>query len=87
MILSHEVQNFSDWKQFFDQDAPLREQLGVNVTGVYTAVDNPNHVTVISEIASAEVIQSLMTNPALQETMQKAGVVGQPEIKILNPVI
>ena len=84
VILSHEVTNYTDWKKGFDSGEPLRQQAGVKTLGVYNAVDNPNVVTVVTEFPSKEAVQGFMSNPNLKADMAKAGVVGAPEVKILN---
>ena len=84
VVLTHEVKNFSDWKKGFDEDGGNRAVMGLTVIGVYQGVDNPNMVTVISEIASAEAIKGFMANPDMGVIMEKAGVIGQPQVLILN---
>ena len=83
-ILTHEVKNFSDWKKGFDEDGGNRTAMGLTVIGVYQGVDNPNMVTVIAEMASAEAIKGIMANPDMKVVMEKAGVIGQPQMLILN---
>jgi hypothetical protein len=84
VILSHEVSNYSEWKKGFDSGESLRQQAGVKTIGTYSSVDNPNLVTVITEFPNAQAVQGFMSNPNLKADMEKAGVVGKPEIKILN---
>lgn len=83
-ILTHEVKNFSDWKKGFDSDSANRSQMGVSITGVYQGVDNPNMVTVISEVPSAEAIKGFLASPDMKSSLEKAGVIGQPQVLILN---
>ena len=83
-ILTHEVKNFTDWKKGFDADSTNRTNMGVTITGVYQSVENPNMVTVISEVPSVEAIRGFLSNPELKTTMENAGVIGSPEVKILS---
>jgi hypothetical protein len=85
-ILTHEVKDFSEWKKGFDADEANRTGMGVSVTGVYQAADKPNMVTVITQVPSVEAIQGFLANPDLKMIMEKAGVIGAPEVKILNKV-
>lgn len=87
VILSHEVKDFSTWKKGFDSGEPLRTEAGVTTVGVYTSVTNPNHVTVTTEFPSYEAVKGFFSNPALKSDMEKAGVISEPEVKILNKVI
>jgi hypothetical protein len=82
--ITHEVKNFSDWKQGFDADKPNREAMGANVTGVFTSVENPNLVSVTCEVPSKEAAMAFLNNPDLKGAMEKAGVISAPEIKIYN---
>lgn len=84
VILTHEVSDFNNWKKGFDEGETLRSAAGVSVNGVYTALDNPNMVTVSTNFPSAEAVQGFMNNPQLAADMQKAGVVGKPDVKILQ---
>lgn len=84
VILSHEVKDFTSWKKAFDEGAPLRTSAGVKTTGVYTSVENPNHVTVTTEFPNVEIVKGFLANPQLKADMEKGGVIGHPEVKILN---
>lgn len=86
VILSHEVKDFAIWKNNFDEGETLRTKSGVKTTGVYSSVDNPNHITVITEFPSLEAVHGFMENPELKANMEKGGVVGKPDVKILNKV-
>lgn len=86
VLLTHEVADFAQWKQGFDSGEEMRTQNGVKTLGVFNAVDNPNLVTVMAEFSSAEAVHGFMANPALQASMEKAGLVGRPDVKILNKV-
>ncbi|MDB5226840.1 MAG: hypothetical protein JWN78_1033 [Bacteroidota bacterium] len=83
VIVSHEVKDFATWKKAFDESSADRDQSGMNATA-YTATDNPNHVTVIGEFPNEEAVHGFMNSPELKETMEKAGVVGKPDIRILK---
>jgi hypothetical protein len=83
-ILTHEVKDFSEWKKGFDGDVANRDAMGVNISGVYRAAENPNMVTVIGTVPSLEAVQAFMSNPELKATMEKAGVIGAPEMKVLH---
>ncbi len=83
-ILTHEVKDYAEWRKGFDADDANRAGMGVSITGVFQSVENPNMITVISEVPSVEAIQAFMANPDLMATMEKAGVIGKPDMKILN---
>jgi hypothetical protein len=86
VILQHEVKDFAAWKKVFDEDEPGRTNVGVKLTGLYTSVKNPNDVTMIFEAPHAGVFDILMSDPERQKNIQKAGVISEPVVSILNKV-
>ena len=84
VILSHEVKDFTQWKNLFDEGESMRSGAGVKTVGIFTAEDNENNVTVITEFPSAEAVQGFLNNPDLKAAMEKGGVVGRPDVKILK---
>ena len=86
VILSHEVKDFAVWKNTFNEGEPLRVKSGVKTTGVYASVDNPNHITITTEFQNIDAVHGFINNPELKASMELAGVIGKPDIKILNKV-
>jgi len=86
VIGSHEVMDFAAWKKDFDEHEPARSAAGVNLIGIYTAVSDPNHVTLIMEFPSLDAFHNFTGDPELQAGMAKAGVISRPEFKLLNKV-
>jgi hypothetical protein len=86
VILTHEIANYSDWKKVFDAGEPLRQQADFKTLGIYNSVDNSNLITIVGECPSAETFHKFLTNPNLKSDMEKAGVKGMPEIKVLNKI-
>jgi hypothetical protein len=86
VILTHEVNDFSEWKKGFEAGESLRAESGIKATGIYTSVENPNLVTVTTEFPSIEVVHGFLQNPLLKQDMENAGVVGIPNVKILNKI-
>jgi quinol monooxygenase YgiN len=84
VIITHQVKDYNAWRKGYDADESNRKQAGFNVMGVYADVKNPNLVTIIGEFPSAAAAESFSTSPKLKEAMEKAGVVGKPEVKMLT---
>ncbi|GAA4351063.1 hypothetical protein GCM10023185_09440 [Hymenobacter saemangeumensis] len=82
--LSHEVEDFTTWKQHFDEGAALREKHGIKIHGVYQAHDNPNMVTVHGELAHPDSLNNFMADPDGMPSMQRAGVKGRPDMKMMR---
>lgn len=85
-IITHEVKNYSDWRKVYDADDVNRTKAGFHITGVYQSVNNPNLVTIIGETHTEEALTSFMANPKLKEAMEQGGVIGLPDVKILDKV-
>jgi len=86
VIISHECKNYSDWRKVFDADEVNRSKAGFKNTAVYHSVDSANNITIIGEAPSVEAINGFMANPELKVAMEKGGVIGMPEVKILSKV-
>jgi heme-degrading monooxygenase HmoA len=86
VIISHECKDYSDWRKVFDADEGNRSKAGFKSTALYHAADNANKITIMGEAPSLEAITAFMTNPALKEAMEKGGVIGMPEVRILNKI-
>lgn len=87
VIVTHEVKDFSTWKTAFDEGEGDRTNAGVRLNGLYTAHDNPNHVTISTEFPNIESVNRFLGNPNLQASMEKGGVIGKPDVLILNKVL
>jgi quinol monooxygenase YgiN len=80
MFARHKVKNFEAWKKVYDEFDTTRRGLGVTGHGVYQAEGNPNDVTVYHEFASVDAAKKFAASTELKSTMEKAGVVGAPDI-------
>jgi quinol monooxygenase YgiN len=84
VIVTHEVKEYNTWRKGYDADEPNRKNAGFKVWSVYADVNNPNMVTIIGEFPNAAAADAFTTSPKLKEGMEKAGVVGKPDIKVLT---
>lgn len=84
VFLTHDVKDAAEWRTHFDSDETNRSNAGIKVHGVYTAADNPNRVTVVTEFPSMDVLNGFMNNPDLKAAMEKGGVISAPEVKVLH---
>lgn len=84
VINTHEVNDFSSWKQTFDSGAENRSRAGINVKNVFRATDNPNKVTVVSEVADTDSAKAFVAN--LRPVLEKIAI-SEPEIMILESVL
>ena len=85
VIVSLKVAEFSKWKAGFDAHAEERAEAGLNAVA-HQNIDDPNNAIVIGTASSKEAFLAFFTTPETQEIQKKAGVLGPPEIKFINPV-
>ena len=85
-ILSHEVKDFDVWLNGFNAGEEMRSKVGIKAVGLFRSNNNPNFVTIITEVPSVEVINAFINNPELQAGMEKSGVISKPELLILKRI-
>jgi hypothetical protein len=86
VIISHEVKNYSTWRVVYDEDEKNRSKAGINLTGVYQSIDNPNMITLIGKAPSVEALNNFMANPDLKVAMEQGGVISKPEVTLIREV-
>ena len=84
VIVSLKVAEFSKWKAGFDAHAEDRAEAGLNAVA-HQNIDDPNNAIVIGTAPSKEAFLAFFTRPETQKMQKKAGVLGPPEIKFINP--
>ena len=80
LFVRHKVKEFKTWKAAYDAFDAERQTMGVTGHGVYQAEGDPSDVTVYHHFDSMEAAKSFAGSPRLKEVMQKAGVVGAPDM-------
>jgi len=84
VIVSLKVAEFSKWKAGFDAHAEDRAEAGLNAVA-HQNIDDPDNAIVIVTAPSKEAFLAFFTRPETQKMQKKAGVLGPPEIKFINP--
>lgn len=80
MFVRHRVQDFDAWKAEYDRFEPQRHAMGVTGQGVYQADGDPTDVTVYHHFESVEAARRFAGSDELRAGMQRAGVLGEPDI-------
>lgn len=86
MMITHEVKDFKVWKEAFDSGEAMRNQAGIKVMKIFTAMDNANMVTVAAEVTDMDAANKFLSNPELKSIMEKAGVISKPDIRFFNVI-
>ena len=84
VIITHEVKEYASWRKVYDADETNRRAAGMKVWGVYADVKNPNIISIIGTFPSAAALEGFVSSPKLKEAMDKGGVMGKPDVKVLT---
>jgi quinol monooxygenase YgiN len=85
-IVRHTIEDYDRWRPIFDADAENRKQAGSQGGYVFRNRANPNELFVLIDYADAEKFEAFASSPELREAMGRAGVVGAPDIAVLDLV-
>ena len=84
MLIQHQVKDYAAWKKVFDSALEMRTSNGEISAQVYRDASDPNKVTTINKWNSLANAQKFAHSPELKAAMEKAGVVGAPNVSFLN---
>jgi hypothetical protein len=80
LIVRHRVANFDEWKKVFDSMHDVRKAHGWLSATVLRDATDPNMVTVVNRVTDLDGAKRYGGSGELRAGMQKAGVLGAPEI-------
>lgn len=80
------IQDFAVWKSAFDEHVDVRRAAGEKEHQIFRSADDPNSITVLVEWDSLDNARIFLQSGELRDAMQKAGVLGQPEIHYLYAI-
>ena len=86
IVVLNKVADFDTWKKGYDGHASAREHAGIKVTGLYRDSSNPNQVTMIADVANAEVVRDMFNNLEFIAVPEAVGVTSKAEVKYLMAV-
>jgi hypothetical protein len=81
-VVQHRVADYDTWRKAYDGFGDVQKAGGVTRQSVYRSNDDPSNVMVIHGFATAADAQAFLAGTELRDTMQHAGVQGQPRIEI-----
>ncbi|HVO78927.1 MAG TPA: cyclase [Candidatus Bathyarchaeia archaeon] len=84
LIVRHKVADYSRWKEAFDATLSMRKAGGEVGHRLLLSVDDPRDVTIVMDWDNLERARRFASSDELKQAMQKAGVVGEPEIRFLE---
>ena len=87
VIVRHKVADYARWKEAFDANLSTRKAGGELGHRLYASADDPRDVTIVLDWDSLERARRFANSDELKQSMQKSGVVGEPEIRFLEDAI
>ena len=84
LLVRHSVADFAKWKPVYDAHLAVRQKAGLREKHLLRSIDNPNEVILLFEAEDLKRAQAFAESSDLREAMQKAGVVGKPDILFLT---
>ena len=86
LLVRHKVEDYAKWKPVFDEHGAARKAGGSKGARVFRNTDNPNEPVIITEWPTLEQARKFAQSPDLREAMQRAGVIGMPDVLFLDEV-
>ena len=84
MLVHHKVKDFNAWKAVYDSVYDLRKANGELTDQILREENDPNSLTIIFDWDSFENARKYAGSPELKAAMEKAGVMGPPEIHFIT---
>ena len=75
MLCRNRVADYSKWKAVFDSNAEAGRGAGLKLVNLRRAVDEPNNVFFMFEVANMDSAREFISNPEAAESGKVSGVV------------
>ena len=86
VLVMHKVEDYDKWKSVYDENGAMRKDYGSKGASVFHQANDPNRMVVITKWEDMEEAKNFAESEDLKTTMQKAGVISQPEIYYLKEI-
>ena len=86
LIVRHQVQDYSAWREVYDSMEGLRQQYGCFGAEVMSKPGDKTDLFVIHRVPTVEAAQGFAGSGELKQAMGSAGVKGAPRIEIASEV-
>jgi len=84
LAVNHRVEGYEKWKAVFDADVEGRRRAGQRAWQVLRTLDDPSNLVVILQFETLEQAQEYLGSEDLRSHMAEAGVLGPPDVFILE---
>ena len=83
-IVQHQVADYDQWLPVFTEHEAVRRKHGATGHSVNRGLADPNSIVIVNDFATVEGARAFATDPSLPEVMGRAGVVGHPQVWIVE---
>lgn len=80
LLIHHKVENFDTWKNAYDEHRSARDEAGLTEIHLLRNAADRNDVVILFQSEDLERARAFASSDDLRTAMQKAGVVGAPEL-------
>ena len=84
MLVRHNVRDYDDWKSVFDSVSGLRKRNGEKSYRILRQDNGSSELVALFEWDSLDNARKYASSSELKEAMERAGVIGKPEILFLE---
>jgi heme-degrading monooxygenase HmoA len=85
-IIKLKVEDYDKWKPIFDEHSATRKAEGEKGGRLFHNINDPSEVIIYLRWETIENARKFFESEDLKNTMQKAGVIGKPDIYFLEEV-
>lgn len=86
VLVIHKIEDYDKWRTIYDENMTNRSDNGSKGAHVFRNDDNPNEIVILLEWDNLNNARKFYESSDLREKMQKAGVMGKPEIHFLEGI-
>lgn len=86
LLIRHKVEDYKVWKSMYDEHAATRKAAGSLGARLFRNTGDGNEVVAIISWPDLAQAEAFSNSPDLHSVMQKAGVIGTPELIYVEEV-
>ncbi len=86
LLVHHTTESYAKWKEVYDEHLSTRKAGGSLGARLLRNINNGDEVVIITSWPDTEHALAFASSPDLRATMERAGVVGAPEVIFLEEV-
>ena len=84
VLIRHKVADYNRWKEAFDSHLNNRKRAGETGFRLFHSIEDPRELFLLTDWNSLTEARDFMSSDELKDTMEKAGVIGAPDVQYLE---